>query len=405
MMAVQLSALIDRQRPGWSLEQPFYLDPAIFALEQALWFPRQWTVVAHASELPRKGSHVVRPLFDASVVIVNAGEAGYRGYHNVCTHRGSRICKEDGHAPLLVCPYHAWSFRLTGELQTIKDLPEGIDPASLGLHEVPLGEIGGFILCGLDADTLPDPAPASSALLPALRHHGLDRAKIIERRSYPTGANWKLVIENFFECYHCRPSHPEYFRMNEHVKVTAVRDSDAAAQWEKVVASWRVKVGQNAHNITIRAAGDVDEIKFSLFRQPIGRGRVTQSSDGRPVAPLMGGFSEYDGGETAMHLGRFSFLGAYNDHAVLFQFIPRGVEDTDVIVTWLVNAEADTDVIDVEALTFLWDVTTKQDKQIIEENAAGVRSRAYRPGPYTLLEGQTADFVARYLDAMRQLTA
>ena len=401
----ELRALIGQQRAGWSLDQAFYLDPDIFALEQALFFPWQWAVVAHASELPRKGSYVVRPLFDASIVIVNAGDAGYRAYHNVCTHRGSRLCKEDGRAPMLVCPYHAWSFRLTGELQTIRDLPDGIDPTELGLREVPLRAAAGLILCGLDAAKLPDAEPGIAALMPALRQHGLDRAKIIERRSYPTAANWKLVIENFFECYHCRPSHPEYFRMNGHVKQTAMRDDAASAEWDAVVAAWQAEVGDADYNRSVRVAAAVGAMKYTAFRHPLGLGRSTSSRDGSPVAPLMGGFTHYDGGETGMHLGSFSVLGGYNDHAVLFQFTPRGVEDTDVVITWLVDENADIEAIDRNALTMLWDVTTIQDKQIIEANAAGVRQRAYRPGPYTLLESQTADFVANYLAMMRQLAA
>jgi phenylpropionate dioxygenase-like ring-hydroxylating dioxygenase large terminal subunit len=400
-----LVPLIDRQRPGWSLEQPFYIDPEIYAHERALWFPRQWMLIAHVSELPSKGSHIVRDLFGSEIVIVNAGEEGFRAFHNVCTHRGSRICKTDGKAPLLVCPYHAWSFRLNGELQTTKDLPADANPTRLSLHRVPLREAGGLILCGLDETSLPDLQPAFDALLPAMRHHGFDRAKIATRRSYATAANWKLVLENFFECYHCRPSHPEYFRMNAHVKVTALRDEAQAAEWERDLAAWHETVGEDAHTVAVRAPGDIDAIKFTLRRLPIGLDRKTASRDGKAVAPLMGNFTAYDGGETAIHFGRMSFAGAYNDHIVLFQFIPRGVEDTEVIVTWLVDGDADLDSIDMDSLTFMWDVTTKQDKQIIEENVAGVRSPAYRPGPYTLLEAQTAEFVVTYLDAMKRLSA
>jgi Rieske 2Fe-2S family protein len=89
---------------------------------------------------------------------------------------------------------------------------------------------------------------------------------------------------------------------------------------------------------------------------------------------------------------------------VLFQFVPRAVEDTDVVATWFVDADTDLDTLDIDALTFLWDVTTIQDKRIIEDNAAGVRSRAYRPGPYTALEQQSADFAWTYVEAMRELT-
>jgi len=395
--------LIAAQRPGWSLDQRFYMDPAIYALESELWFPRQWTVIAHVSEISKKGDHVVRNLFGSEIVVVNAGDQGFRAYHNVCTHRGSRICKGDGRSKLLVCPYHAWSFGLTGELRTTRDLGEGLDPTRLGLHPVSLREAEGLIFCALDAENLPDLSPALATLAPAMRQHGFDRARIAVRRSYATAANWKLVLENFFECYHCRPAHPEYFRMNGHVAVTAGREGSATEAWNREVEVWSARIGDQGWYRTVREPGAVDRVKYSLYRQPIGLGRMTQSKDGSPVAPLMGGFVDYDGGETAMHFGRFSFAGCCNDHIIVFQFIPRGSEDTDVVATWLVDAEANLDAIDIDALTFMWDVTTRQDKELIEENASGIRSRAYRPGPYTMLEQQSADFVTSYLTAMTEL--
>ncbi|MDO7835584.1 aromatic ring-hydroxylating dioxygenase subunit alpha [Sphingobium sp. HBC34] len=399
----RILALLADQKSGWSLARPFYLDADLFDVEREKWFSAQWMVVGHRSEVPRKGSHIVRQLFDCSIIIVNAGDAGLRAYHNVCTHRGSQICKQDGQAPLLVCPYHAWSFRLSGELQTTRELPEGVDPSELGLRPVPLKEVGGLILCGLDEARLPDVAPVEEALLPALRLHGIDRARIAVRRHYPTLANWKLVLENFFECYHCRPSHPEYFSMNGHVKVTAMRDEQGAQDWQATVADWNQSLKDGVRLAQVRDPGSITTLKHSVYRQPIGLDRRTHSKSGQPVAPLMGLFDDYDGGETGMHVGRLSFVGGYNDHAVIFQFNPVSVQETDVIVTWLVDQDADLSTIDIDALTFLWDVTTVQDKKIIEANAAGVRSPAYRPGPYTVLEEQTANFVADYMAVMRGL--
>ena len=398
-----IADLLASQREGWSLERPFYRDADIYALENDRLFPRQWSVVAHVADLPQRGAHVVRSLFGQEIIVVNAGGHGFRAFHNVCTHRGSRICKGDGKSPMLVCPYHAWSFQLTGELRTTRDLPASVDPTHLGLHPVACREIGGLILCGLDVAAMPSLDAMEQALLPTLRQHGIERARVAVRRSYPTRANWKLVLENFYECYHCRPSHPEYFRMNGHIAATAISDPVAAGAWEETVATWRAGLADAPYNREIRVAGDVDEARFTTYRHPIGLGRRTASRTGDPVAPLMGGFTDYDGGETALHLGMFGFLGAYNDHAVLFQFVPVGPEETNVVLTWLVDAEADLAAIDEDALTFLWDVTTRQDKGIVEENARGVDSPAYRPGPYTVLEAQTAGFVSHYGAMMRTL--
>lgn len=396
--------LIERHRPGWSLEQAFYQDPGIFALERELWFPRQWMVVAHASELPEKGRYIVRQLFDEEIIVVRFGdgEDDIRAYYNVCTHRGSRLCAKDGRSRLLVCPYHAWSFRLTGELQSRQDLPEGVDPDALGLHPVPSKCIAGLVMCGLDASNLPDPQPAIDALAAGMRESGIDRARIAARKNYPTKANWKLVLENFLECYHCRPAHPEYFRVNGHVKVTALRDDAKTTEWETEVDAWHSVIGDAEFNKGAWEAGDIGTMPFAMTRKPIGNGRKTLSDDGAPVSRLMGGREAYDGGETGFRIGRLSFASAANDYVTLFQMVPRSETETDVIATWLVDADTDVD-IDVDAITWMWDVTTVQDKKITEDNAAGVASRAYRPGPYTALETQPSFFGQTYVSELRAL--
>src|SRR5690606_12240830 len=117
--------LIADHRENWSLQQAFYRDADIFEIERQLWFPRQWVIMAHISEVPEVGRYIIRNLFDEEVIVVRHGEGpeDIAAYYNVCTHRGSKICTKDGRGRLLVCPYHAWSFRLTGELQTRGDLP------------------------------------------------------------------------------------------------------------------------------------------------------------------------------------------------------------------------------------------------------------------------------------------
>jgi Rieske 2Fe-2S family protein len=112
----------------------------------------------------------------------------------------------------------------------------------------------------------------------------------------------------------------------------------------------------------------------------------------------MGGFTGYDGGETALAIGPFTYMLAANDYAVFFQFVPRDAVRSDMIVTWLVDGSArEGKDYDLARLTWLWTVTTEQDKSIIEANAAGVSSRRYAPGPPSLLEGDVAGFRAWYL--------
>ncbi|MDQ2066596.1 aromatic ring-hydroxylating dioxygenase subunit alpha [Xinfangfangia sp. CPCC 101601] len=396
--------LIEAHQENWSLQQPFYRAPEIFELERQHWFPRQWVIVAHATEMPEVGRYIIRPLFDEEIIIVRHGEGpeDIAAYYNVCTHRGSKLCTKDGKGRLLVCPYHAWSFRLTGELQTRADLPEGVDPEALGLHKVPVRIMAGLVLCGLGEGDLPDFAPVAEGLTGLLQEHGVDKSRIIARKSYPTKANWKLVMENFLECYHCRPAHPEYFRVNGHTKVTAMRNEAAAQEWQEEIDAWHSVIGDAEFNKGAWEAGNLTTMPFAMHRKPIGQGRVTLSDDGQPVSKLMGGRTQYDGSESGFRIGRLSFISAANDYLTMFQMIPRGPHDTDVIITWLVAEDAPADV-EADKISWMWDVTTVQDKKITEDNADGIASRSYRPGPYTPLESQTAFFVETYLAEMRSL--
>jgi phenylpropionate dioxygenase-like ring-hydroxylating dioxygenase large terminal subunit len=390
-----LGNLIARQRPNWSLEQAFYTSPEIYEIERRGWLAKQWYILGHVSEVPEPGSYMVRDLLGESLIVVRDMSRALRGFYNVCRHRGSRICDKDGRTSNLVCPYHAWSYRLDGSLRAAPALPEGIDTQALGLRCVPVREVGGIILGSLTAA----PAavdPVQREFEPGLRYCGFPEARIAARRRYPTHGNWKLVIENFIECYHCIPCHPEYASVMKHIDVVARDAPQAAAAWKQEVQRWYEEDADTGSPLTINP-GVFSMSICGSHRAPIGGGRKTQSQDGRPVAPLMGGQRRFDGGVSGFRCEPFIFAVALNDHALMFQFLPNGPEQTDVVITWLVDSSAREDEVDVERMVWLWDVTTLQDKAIIERNAAGVRSRAYTPGPYSTLESWPSRLVGRYL--------
>src|SRR5262249_45406634 len=157
----------------------------------------------HRSEVAECGSFIVRDLLGESLIIARDSEGTLRGFYNVCRHRGSRICDADGRATKgFSCPYHAWSYHLDGRFRAAAALPEGIDTRQLGLQAVPVYEVGGVVLASLEGDSRQLQA-AQQILEPGLRYHGIPEARTAARRSYPMHANWKLVMENFLECYHC----------------------------------------------------------------------------------------------------------------------------------------------------------------------------------------------------------
>jgi phenylpropionate dioxygenase-like ring-hydroxylating dioxygenase large terminal subunit len=163
--------------------------------------------------------------------------------------------------------------------------------------------------------------------------------------------------------------------------------------------------------IFTRAAGQVvgmfgDDVDSPYFqgsgRMPIQKGFVTESMDGQPVAPLMGSYSAYDGGQTAFGFNPISYVMASNDHAVMFVFVPRGPLSTDVIATWLVDQDAlEGRDYDPTHLIKVWDITLKEDKTITENNQRGILSRHYEPGLHSLHEKRISDFVAWYMKHAR----
>jgi len=395
----RLEEALDRYRPGWSLEQFFYTNEELFEYERQTWLARQWYLIGQAGEVPRIGDYIVRELLGESLIIVRASHGEIRGFFNVCRHRGSRICREDGSTTAFTCPYHAWSYALDGRLRSAIALMEGTERSELGLRPIQIREYGGLIFCALDPRAAnPD---GVESFVPALEYQGVRGARIAARRHYPTAANWKLVIDNFLECYHCLPAHPQYSAMMRHVKRYSLDSPVKAAEWDHEAETWVRTEAITDFPGAIFETADAEWGLTEITRFPIGAGHKTQSEDGRPVAPLMGRYPRYDGGVAHFGLPPFAYFFGLNDHAVLFQFLPRAVEQTDVTVTWLVDGAAPPDAVDVERMVWLWDVTTLQDKTIIEDNAAGVRSRSYVPGPYSKLEQWGIPLTAKYIADMR----
>jgi Rieske 2Fe-2S family protein len=390
---------IARQRTGWSLERAFYTSPEIFEFERRTWLAEQWYVLAHCSEVPEHGDYIVRDLLGESLIIARGDDGVLRAFYNVCRHRGSRICDSDGRAASgFTCPYHAWTYRLDGSLRKAAALPEGLDTSSLGLHPVPVQEIAGLILGSLRGDpTHLDIVREDATAI--LRYYGIPEARIAARRSYLTHGNWKLVIENFIECYHCLPCHPEFCSVMQFTDVVARKPTlEITQEWQRTVESWFREHADPECPVKQVQANPLEQIaSFGVMRGPIGGSHKTESQDGQPVAPLMGNQRRFDGGMCGFRLEPFIYLTVLNDHALMFQFLPVDTESTDVIVSWLVNGSAREQDVDVDRMVWLWDVTTKQDKAIIERNAAGVRSLSYSPGPYSTLERWPKRFVERYL--------
>jgi len=138
---------------------------------------------------------------------------------------------------------------------------------------------------------------------------------------------------------------------------------------------------------------------------PLLRGHVTGSQDGKAVAPLMGAIRDFDSGAHDFKVGPFLYALAYSDHVVLYRFTPLSIDECDCDITWLVNGSArEGRDYDLNRLIWLWDVTTRADKKIIQDNHDGVLSRYFQPGPFSTFEDATERWVNWYLQTMQQAT-
>jgi Rieske 2Fe-2S family protein len=378
-----VAALIAARRAGHALARDFYLDPEIFALDLDLLLDR-WIFAGHLGEARAPGDFITVELGSESAIVARDDKGALHAMANVCRHRGSRVCTEArGSAAAFVCPYHAWTYRLDGSLRAAREMPPGFDLATHGLRPLPLRVIGGLIFISFSASP-PDLSEVASAVETMTERHGWAGARIAARRRYAVAANWKLVMENYHECYHCQPAHPEFSILHALARPGA-RSLDGSEDFE----AWS-------------AEADGREVG-RVMASSLSRGKLSGTRDGALAAPPMTNEPNAVGACIFAEVGFVSAFLAYQDHGMIYRFIPRGVLATEMEVLWLVKGDArEGEDYDVECLTWLWDVTSLADKRIIETNQAGVRSRHYEPGPFSLMEPGTQAYVERYLGELRQ---
>ncbi len=383
-------------REGYSLPREFYTDPAIFEQDLERLLLRHWFCAGHISSLPNAGDYFLVELGAESVIVCRAADGAVHALLNVCRHRGSRVCvARSGTAQGggFTCPYHAWSYGLDGRLRAARDMPASFRREQAGLKPLQLRLLEGLIFISFAA-TPPALDDAARALANAAGTHGWANARVAHQARFEIHANWKLALENYMECYHCQPAHPEFARRHANARPIA-----QAAELERSAHERSSALGIGIDNVdgyALKARPGQESV--SVLRSALLPGHLTGSPDGQKVAPLMGAFPQHDGNSTYFDIGPVSDFLAYADHGVIYRFIPRAVDRTEMEVIWLVHADAVAGRdYDPARLTWLWQLTSVEDKLIIERNQEGVNSRYYEPGPYSLQEDYTSRFVAWYL--------
>lgn len=390
--------LAARQSEHYALDQAFYRDPDIYRRDIEEIFLKSWLYAGHQSEIPKVGDWFLFEFDKESVIIVRSKEDEINALLNVCRHRGSRVCVENrGCSKRLTCRYHGWTYDLEGQLRAATQMGEGFDKSGIGLKKIHVELLDGMIYVNFAEQ----PAPFSlvrEGLEGCLDPYDLENTKVAHRASYPITSNWKLAVENYTECYHCAPAHPEYSKGHS----LAHPDSKTEHLWREVMArAGACGLSDKSVNRYYLEAPEFGA-DFMYDRYPLIRNHLTGSKDGQPLAPLLGTIKEYDGGATDLQVGPVTFALMYCDHVVIYRFTPLTVDTADCDITWLVRADAEEGKdYDKEELIWLWDVTTHADKRIIEHNQLGVNSRYYVPGPLSEMEDYTWSFLSWYLRLMQ----
>ncbi|HEY0315768.1 MAG TPA: aromatic ring-hydroxylating dioxygenase subunit alpha [Sphingomonas sp.] len=394
----RISALLDERREGHCLPQGLYNDPDTFDFDMAAIYGRTWLMIGFDCEVPRPGSYISEMIGPWPVLIVRGRDGEIRAFHNSCRHRGSILCKPgSGTAPKLVCPYHRWTYDLDGSLFSATRMAEDFDKSAHGLRQLHLKRAAGALfICFAD-----DPPPFgdfAEKLEIYLGPQRMQEAKLAHRSVLSELANWKLVMENGRECYHCAGGHPELSRsfpigMKKHFAV----DEDARMQaFLDTMAT---------HDLASEA---IEGDWWQLARFTLNPDVMTLSMDGHHVVrKLMCDVNDGDVGSMRLAIDPHCFMHATADHVFLFSAMPVSATETHVTGKWYVRKDAvEGEDYDVDSLIALWTRTNLQDKELAENNQRGVNSPGYLPGPYSPdAEALALRFTDWYCDTARSYLA
>jgi len=383
-------------RDGYSLPQMAYSNSAIYKAELDAIFHHDWVFAGHASQIPKAGDYFLCEFDCESVIITRTHEGNIRAHMNVCRHRGSRICLETaGHKTLFTCPYHAWSYDLAGNLVAARMMPDDFDPANNGLQFVQIEDIHGLLFISLSQNP-PSINKVKTNIAEVAAKFGFNHLKIVKHKTYDIPANWKLALENYQECYHCQPSHPEYANIHA---MTLSREEFQQRRKDFLMEHTGV-IAQTDINKYFDLADD-GTTSFQYCRNPLHDTIKSGSKNGQSVAPLLGQLTDFDGGASELMIGPINFFLIYSDHMLGYRFLPTSLESCKCDIYWFVRNDAKEGLdYNLEDLTWLWDVTTQADKKIITHNQQGVNSAFYSPGRLSQMEFFEQSFLNWYIETL-----
>jgi len=362
-----------------TLPTPWYRSPDIFQIEKERIFCREWLTVCREEELPGPGDSQVLDVLGESILLVRNREGRIRAFYNVCRHRGARLCRAADEkvaagrvqlsggitaGRLIVCPYHQWSYDLNGALVAAPHLGAGtgFDKQEYRLYPIGVETWGGFVFVHLTPAEA-KPLPSQLAGIPErLARYPLATLAIGATIRYQVEANWKIICENYNECYHCGGVHPELCAV-----VPSFRDAGGA---------------------------DLDWARGIPHRE----GAYTFTTSGTTVRRAFPGLSD---DERVRHKGELAypnmFLSVACDHVAAFILRPRAPERTDITCHFLFERhEMEKPSFDPSDAVDFWDLVNRQDWTVCEAVQEGIRARVHGHGYFAPMEDWNLD-IRRYV--------
>jgi len=390
----EMTQLLNERQRDHSLPRPLYNDPHMFRIDMEEVFQKEWLFVGMSSEIPAKGDYFTVEIGQNPVLVVRGADGSINAFHNTCRHRGSRLCKEHrGKVANLVCPYHQWTYDLKGNLLFAgTEMGDEFDMKQHGLKPAHCKVGGGFIFVCLGKEP---PAGDFDEFLATLEEYmepyDVENTKLAVESNMYEKANWKLVIENNRECYHCAGSHPELLNtLLEWDDTTDPRADEAfLAHYARQAKEWDAEGIPHEH----KSFG----VRNRIVRMPLKEGTQVMTLDGSEgCKKLMGRIkNRHLGSMRILHLPN-SWNHMQSDHFIVFRVLPISAQETLVTTKWFVHKDAVEGVdYDPAKLRLVWDATNDQDRILGEENQRGINSVSYQPGPYS----KTYEFgVINFLD-------
>jgi Rieske 2Fe-2S family protein len=350
-----------------TLPQRYFTSPEVFAEEEEKIFAKRWILVGHQSQIAQTGDFLLAAIGGENLIVIRDQKSQIRGFYNVCRHRGTRLCEnENGHLSAIQCPYHAWTYGLDGRLIGAPHMDEvpGFDKADYPLHPVNLALWEGFIFVHLAHE----PMPLTEWFAPLagkFSHWNMSILRPAKRIEYDVRANWKLMFENYSECYHCPGVHPMLSKISPY-------DS---------------------------AENDLCEGPFLGGFMKINKGK-SLTMTGNACASFVGNIENL---QQVFYYSVFPnmLLSLHPEYVMVHQLRPQSPERTLIVCDWFFHPDAfeRKDFNPEDAIEF-WDMTNKQDWHVCELSQQGIASHAYEPGPYSSRESIPAAWDRHYLGLM-----